>query len=523
MLTPLSGPKKVTAPELHELLAALSLAGDAANGLPFETSLRTCGIALQLAEALGMDGAARDVVWQASVLRFLGCTAYAHEEFAAFGGSDVETRRVFDGVEPGRLSTTLRATWAAMEGTRSAKLRQGARLLGQAETLRQGLATSACDVGRRLADRLGMRSGVSLALAQLYERWDGGGSPDGTTAEQTSLPARVLHVACVFESVQRRLGAAAAIGELRRRSGHHLDPTVVEACERVCGEIERALDPPSLWSATLGTAPATPAETSVDALTAVLADFVDLKAPHAMGHSRRVADLAARAAEELGLDADPCTRLRHAGRVHNLGHIAIGNDVWEQPGSLSSSQWELVRLHPYHGSRILKRSDVLRPFASLTAAHHERLDGSGYPNELLAHDLPLAVRVLSAADVYAALREPRPCRARRDKAEAARTLEAEAEAGRLDVRAVQAVLAVSGSAARRLAPPCGLSDREVEVLTHVAQGASNKVVAERLGISPKTVQHHVRHIYDKANVRSRAAIALFAIEHGLLHLGADDA
>jgi DNA-binding CsgD family transcriptional regulator len=115
------------------------------------------------------------------------------------------------------------------------------------------------------------------------------------------------------------------------------------------------------------------------------------------------------------------------------------------------------------------------------------------------------------------MREPRPHRPPRDPDEAAALLRAEVRAGRLDAEACDAVLgAVGHRVPRRREGPAGLTPREVEVLRLVAQGLSNKEIANRLVISPKTAGNHVEHIYAKIDASSRAAASLFAMQHGLL-------
>jgi DNA-binding NarL/FixJ family response regulator len=114
--------------------------------------------------------------------------------------------------------------------------------------------------------------------------------------------------------------------------------------------------------------------------------------------------------------------------------------------------------------------------------------------------------------------EPRPHRPAREPEAAADALRLEAKAGKLDGGAVDAVLAAAGhrvSAARRTFP-AGLSEREVEVLGLIARGYSNKQMAETLVISKDTVGHHIRHIYDKLDVSTRAAATLFAMQHDLV-------
>jgi HD-GYP domain-containing protein (c-di-GMP phosphodiesterase class II) len=250
----------------------------------------------------------------------------------------------------------------------------------------------------------------------------------------------------------------------------------------------------------------------------VFGDLAELKSPYFIGHSRAVAMLAAGAAEELHLPAATRTDLEVAGLLHDVGRVAISSAVWEKRGPLSTDQWEQVRLHPYRSERILAGSRELTRLAPLVGRHHERLDGSGYHRGCSQDELTMPARILAVADTYRALTERRPHRAAGTPGQAKQHLLEQAGRGTLDPDAVHAVLAAAGHAVpvppRQL--PMGLSDREVQVLGLVAQGYSNAEIASRLVISRRTAEHHVQHIYTKIGVSSRAAAALFAVEHQLL-------
>jgi DNA-binding CsgD family transcriptional regulator len=150
--------------------------------------------------------------------------------------------------------------------------------------------------------------------------------------------------------------------------------------------------------------------------------------------------------------------------------------------------------------------------------HHERLDGSGYHRGSKRLDIPAEARVLAAADAYQAMTQPRPHRPALTGDEAAGVLRAETRAGRLDANAVDGVLTAAGHQANPVhrSWPAGLSEREVEVLRLICRGGTKKQAAVLLGISPSTVDHHVRHIYDKVGVATRAGATLFAVENDLL-------
>ncbi|MEX2619107.1 MAG: HD domain-containing phosphohydrolase [Egibacteraceae bacterium] len=164
------------------------------------------------------------------------------------------------------------------------------------------------------------------------------------------------------------------------------------------------------------------------------------------------------------------------------------------------------------------RSALLEPLGRIVGRHHERQDGSGYHRGAAATELPVDVRLLGVADAFQAMTQMRPHRPPRPPDEAAGMVESAAAAGTFDPECARAVIEAAGQrpSRRRGVWPQGLSDREVEVLRLVARGLSNREVAAALVISPRTAEHHVQHIYTKIGGSTRAAAALFAMEHGLL-------
>jgi HD-GYP domain-containing protein (c-di-GMP phosphodiesterase class II) len=236
-----------------------------------------------------------------------------------------------------------------------------------------------------------------------------------------------------------------------------------------------------------------------------------------LGHSVAVAGLAQEAGRRLRLPPDQVAMLRRAGLVHGFGRLGVSNSIWDRPGPLSTGEWERVRLYPYLTERMLRQSAALAPLGDVAVQVRERLDGSGYPRGLSGGAIPMLARVLSAADVYAALREPRPYRLAHSAEQAAAEMRAEVRAGRLDGSAADAVLEAAGHRLpRRREALAGLTAREVEVLVLLARGLSNKQIAERLVITPKTAGNHIEHIYAKIDASSRATAAMFAVQHGLL-------
>lgn len=504
-------------PRLGELLGSLSLATDVAAGLGPETAMRTALLAVRLGALAGLQGFDARDLYYAGVLRFVGCTAFAHEMAWTYGaGDDLALMRA---LTPADARRPIDALGRAVRGVNpraplAARARAVAHIAARPD-LANEMARAHCDLAVRLAARLGMSRAVVATLGEIYERWDGKGAPLGLRGDAIGLPARVLHVAWRLAAHSTLDGARRALDVLRERAGSELDP---DLCRRAAagGELVRDLDGPSIWEAYLDAEP-TPwlrvAPARLDDIAAAFAHHVDVKSPFTLGHSTGVAALARDA-----MGPDGAGEVHTAALLHDLGRVAVPNGVWDKPGPLSVAERELARAHVYETERILGRSRLFAPLARLASLHHERLDGSGYHRGLGGGALDRAARVIAAADVYRALREERAYRPAHAPERAAAILVEDARAGRLDREAVEAVLSAAGHAGPKVRGgwPAGLTDREVEVVRLAARGLANKEIGARLYISPKTVQRHLESVFEKTGVRTRAAAAVFAADHDLL-------
>jgi HD-GYP domain-containing protein (c-di-GMP phosphodiesterase class II) len=376
------------------------------------------------------------------------------------------------------------------------------------------------EIARTLGEQLGLSEDVLAGLSGAYEQWDGRGWPGNRKGDEIPIAARIAQLA-EFAEVDHRVGGIGAVNELAsRRSGKQFDPALAALVQKDSGVIFDGLDTVGTWDAVIDAEPALAIELTgdrIDAALEAIARFVDLKSPYMLGHSHAVADLAAAAAAQLELPEDQVLAIRRAGLVHDFGRLGVSNAIWDKPGPLGLGEWERVRTHPYLTERMLHGSAALAPLGAIAVQQCERLDGSGYPRGLSGSSISRPARLLAAADVYQALREPRPYREERSAEEAAAQLGAEARAGRLDAEAVDAVLVAAGHRVpRRREGPAGLTPREIEVLRLLARGLSNKEIAARLVISPKTAGNHIEHIYAKIDASSRATASLFAMQNGLL-------
>jgi len=506
---------------LAELIGALSLATDFGMGQPLEFALRSCVVALRLAEKLGFDeNGMRDVYYQ-SLLRYIGCNAETRLLAAVFG-DELALRTEIIHTDPTTPAYFQLLTHFIRQANAGASPLQmlGAIVGGFAQMTSQvkEFFVGHCEVAARLAQRLELDHSTILAISQVYARWDGKGIPPlkGEAIAPGMLVVSLAQDAVAFYQLG---GLEAAVAVAKQRRGGMYAPQHVEVFTQCAPELFAGLETDSVWEAVIRLEPGPRrylTASQFDAACEAIADFTDIKSPYLLGHSTGVARLASGAARRSGLPEAEVSMLRRVGLLHDIGRVAVSAGIWGKPGSLSDPEWEKVRLHPYYTERILARPQALADLGAVASLHHERLDGSGYHRGL--RTLPPAARLLAAADVYQALIEPRPYRPPRTPEQAADELNREVRAGRLDREAVHNVLLTAGHSVGRTRRDmvAGLSEREVEVLRLVARGLSIKEIAHQLIIAPKTVDNHIQHIYAKIGVTTRAGATLFAMENHLL-------
>ena len=507
---------------LAELMAALSLATDLGLGRPLEYELGVCLSALELADRLGCTPEESSDVYYVALLVHVGCTAAASDFASWVGGDEIHFLSGMEALGPAsEPAENVRYLVRRLADDRP--LPERARLVAKqlvgGQKLFQLAAAHMCEGGRLLVHGLHLPDEVARALGQVTTRWDGKGIP-GDAGEEISRPLRIVRVAHDFVAVAHGRDRDAALEALGKRRGRGYDPQVVDAALAEPESLLRAAEVPDAFARVIDAEPqpvATISRAGVEMVARAFGEFVDLKLGFLTGHSTRVAELAAAAAEGLGCSRAEVSAIRAAGFFHDLGRVAVPNGVWDKPGALSGGEWERVRLHPYYTERVLERSPPLAPLALPAGSHHERLDGSGYHRGATASQLSAGARVLAAADAYDAMTHDRPHRRAMPAADARAELGELVGAGARDKRSVDAVLEAAGAAplSVRQGHPAGLTEREVEVLRLVAQGRTNREIAEALVVSEKTAGHHVEHIYAKAGVTTRVGAALFAMRHDL--------
>jgi putative two-component system response regulator len=160
-----------------------------------------------------------------------------------------------------------------------------------------------------------------------------------------------------------------------------------------------------------------------------LARSIEGKDPYTHGHCERLSDYSARLAQHLGLADDQIIALRRAGVVHDIGKIAVPDAVLLKPAKLTQDEWKLIQEHPVVGERICAPLKSFRSVLPIIRHHHEKFDGSGYPDGLRGENIPITARVLQIVDVYDALTTERPYKKAFSITEALQTMKEEVGKG----------------------------------------------------------------------------------------------
>jgi HD-GYP domain-containing protein (c-di-GMP phosphodiesterase class II) len=505
---------------LSEVLVALSTATDLGLGQPAEHLVRAARISMRIGGRLGLAQDELAALYDVSLLTYVGCPIYGNEAAALFG-DDIDFRSRAVEVDLAGLPAALFLIRRAGAGTSPLnRARRVATVISTGGRAMVEQMANHCSAAGELADRLGLSADVRAGVEQSYARWDGKGVPTGVGGDALALSARIAHVAEACEVFERTTGMDSAVHMVRSRRGTHFDPAIAAAVQSDPGALfaginedaaQEILDAEPIERAVLS-------DSQLDTVLEAIGDFCDLRCPYFAGHSRGTAELVTAALTHLRV-ADPEVQLaRRAALVHDLGRFGVPAAVWDKPGPLNSRETERMRMHAYYIDRIFARPEPLRRIGLLAATHHERSDGTGYHRGLSGPMLSVPARVLAAADAYHAMTQPRPYRAALSEDAAACELKADAQNGRLDRLAVDAVLVAAGQAkgTPRTGTTAALTAREIEVLRLLAQGLPNKSIAKQLAITPKTAGNHVEHIYTKLAVSNRAAATMRAVEDRLI-------
>jgi len=176
---------------------------------------------------------------------------------------------------------------------------------------------------------------------------------------------------------------------------------------------------------------------TVENIFIFLASIIDARDAYTRGHSERVAEIAAQLAKKMDLDEGSVANIKKGAIVHDIGKVGLSSELIRKPGLLTREEYRTVQQHTLVGEKIMASLSTARHLLVFIRNHHEKLDGSGYPDGLKAGEIPLGVRILSVADVFDALTSDRPYRKALSVAQAISVLREEVQKGWWDGRVVE--------------------------------------------------------------------------------------
>ncbi len=412
---------------LSELIGALSHALDLTEGQPKGHCVRCGWIGMHIGRELGLSPREQWELYYTLLLKDLGCSSNAARICELYLTDDLSFKRDFKRVGTGTpqvLAFVLRHT--GLHAGMAKRLGAVLNIVRNGPAIAHELTLTRCQRGADIARQLRFPEGVSRGIHSLDEHWNGQGKPEGLAGDAIPLYARIALLAQVVDVFRTADGPAAALAEARSRSSSWFDPALVAALERVAqpSGFWSALDADDLDRRLLALEPRRLRieldDDYLDAIAAAFGQVVDAKSPYTSGHSQRVAHYAEQIAVRLGMSPARRRWLRRAALLHDVGKLGVSNAVLDKPGKLDADEWDAVRLHARYTQDILGRIGAFAELAQVAAAHHERLDGTGYPNRLAGDAISLETRIITTADIFDAISAQRPYR---DAVPIAQTLE----------------------------------------------------------------------------------------------------
>lgn len=403
--------------KLSELISALSHALDITEGQPEGHCIRCCWIGMHIGREMHLP---EDQLWNlyyTLLLKDLGCSSNAARICELYLTDDLQFKRDFKTVGdslPQVLHFVLKHT--GLKAGLAERFRSVLTILRDGRNIAQELIATRCQRGAEIARLLRFSEDVAQGIYSLDEHFNGQGRPDGLQADTIPMFSRIALLAQVIDVFQIADGAEAALNEIRERSGVWFDPLLVDAFERVAEKEEFwfALRADDITSRVVALEPRSyevPLDDDyLDDIAAAFGQVVDSKSPYTSGHSARVALYTDLIAEALELSPERRRWLKRGALLHDVGKLGVSNSVLDKAGKLDISEWDEVKLHASYTETILSRISAFSELAKVSAAHHEKLDGTGYPRGLSADDITLETRIITTADIFDAITAERPYR-----------------------------------------------------------------------------------------------------------------
>ena len=400
---------------LSEIIGPLSYAIDLAEGHPAGHTLRSCWIGMHIGERVGLDSEKLSDLYFTLLLKDIGGTGISSRIHTLFTNDDIKVKSRYRLVDTYNLGQALRFLWQNVAPRDSFFKRLGkiAQLALQGRQIQRGLIKFRAQRSIALVARMGLSLGVADGIRCLDEHYNGHGEPEQKKGDQIPIASRIALLAQVFDLYHSSTSLKEALNHIRLLSRTWFDPVFVSALEGLAEE-RTFTDPLRNCDILHLVRDLEPAEYIVQIdekqlnnVAEAFGEVIDAKSTYTHGHAVRVANYAQLIAREMGLPEDDARLLYRAGMLHDIGVLGISNSILDKPFKLGADEWRRVKFHPVFSEQLLKRVDGVSELAFLAGAHHERLDGNGYPRGLKADEIPPHARILSLASAFDAIYHPR--------------------------------------------------------------------------------------------------------------------
>lgn len=403
--------------KLSELIGSLSHALDITEGQPEGHCVRCCWIGMHIGRDLGFSEQELWELYYTLLLKDLGCSSNAARISQLYLTDDLDFKRDFkwmNGSKSQALNFVVGHT--GLQSGLADRFKALLTIFQHGGDIAQELIQTRCQRGADIARQLRFSEGVALGIHALDEHWDGHGRPDALAGEEIPVYARIALLSQVVDVFHTVGGPQDAMQEARNRTGSWFDPKLVDALERVSKNPDywSMLKSNELHQAVLGLEPGrfeVPLDDDyLDEIAAAFGQIVDAKSPYTQGHSVRVALYTDLVAAELGVAVARRRWLKRGALLHDVGKLGVSNSILDKPGKLDADEWEAVKRHAPYSESIMSRIGIFKELAAVSGAHHERLDGGGYPKGLKAEQITLETRIITVADIFDAITAERPYR-----------------------------------------------------------------------------------------------------------------
>jgi len=413
-------PDRASLPQisLAEVLGALSHALDMVEGQPAGHCVRCCWIGIHVGQEIGLSDREIWELYYTLLLKDLGCSSNAARICRLFLTDDLTFKlnaKTIDGSLPQALRFVLAHT--GLKAGLAERFRTLVNVFVNTGTIERELIEARCYRGADIARKMRFSEDVALGIQNLDEHWDGGGQPLGLKRTDIPVYARIALLSQVVDVFQTAQGKDAAMQAVAERAGGWLDPKLCEAFARAAAlpGFWETLQSDKLRQSIFALEPAQHAvsvdEDYLDDIAAAFAQVVDSKSPYTAGHSERVTLFTDLIAEQMGLSPAQRRWLKRAALLHDIGKLGVSNSILDKPGKLDADEWAVMQSHAAHTETILSRIGAFGDLAAIAGAHHERLDGKGYPRGLSGDQIAPETRIITCADIFDALTAERPYRA----------------------------------------------------------------------------------------------------------------